>query len=194
MSKFEYFHVFETIFYGLMLAKLVIGINNMFTYRKTIKFYWPYVLMIIYIFLVIINSYHDNLNTPVYGAVTNESFFLGVIILPPLLLYSIVHQGLPKKFKGMDQREFLLIKNRRIIFSLGFILGILGMYRLVLGWGLEKNESLIEIYIQTFADAWFLIPHALILMNLANAIWKNEILLKVVIVFALLTQILFYII
>lgn len=194
MSKFEYFHVFETILYGLMLAKLIIGVNNLYTFRSSIKFYWPHFLALLYIFLAIVNSYHDNLDSSVYSAVEDEWFFLHVIIIPPLILYSIIHHALPSEFKGSDLKGLLLNKNRRIIFFLGTAYGILSIYRLMLQWSIEKESSALSIYFKTWNDAWFIIPHTLTLMFLIVAIRKSEILLKILLVLAVLSQVLFYVI
>jgi len=192
MSKFEYYFIFETILYGLMLSMLIQGVNKIYTYRKKVRGYWPYYFLLFYIFSRVINSFYDNLNSPLYETVDTEGYFLLIIITPPLLLYSVIHHGFPDKYTDCDFREFLLQTNRKIIFLLAFFWSVFVISRSVIEWAIESHKNPFVVYFETWREPWFIIPNGFTLLALVIAFVKNELLIKVFAVLSVISVFLFF--
>jgi hypothetical protein len=152
--------------------------------------------MVFIILATIVNSYHFNLDSPVYEAVgsNGELFFLHVIILPPLLLYSVVHQLFPAEYKQVEFRQYLLVDNRKIIFLLIAFTNAINIYRFCIHHSLRKGQSAWEIYVNTLGDLWFYGPHLIVAITLLIAFWKNELLLKIYAIFALASTVFVYVV
>ncbi len=197
MTKFSYFHVFESILYGLMLAKWLLDTNNLYTFRAKIKFYWPHTLQVFIILATIVNNYHFNLDSPVYDAVDGDNgewYFLHVIVIPPLLLYSVVHQLFPSHYDQVDFKSYFLVENRKIIFVLGALTHAFGIYRFCIHHSLRTGLSPWEIYLKTLGDLWFYMPHLGVVLSFVVAFWKNESFLKVIIILSLTATVFVYLV
>lgn len=192
MTKMAYFHVFETIIYGLMVAKWLTDANNLYTFRAKIKFYWPYLLLVFLVLLKLVNSYYENLDSKVYDAVNNEWFFFHVIILPPLLLYSLIHHLFPDKYDEVNLRSYILTDYRRIFFSLSFLTEAMGIYRFCIHHSIRTGKSAWEIYLITLGDWWFYMPHLGLIVLGILALRRSEILLKIYVIVSLVVEVIFY--
>lgn len=175
-----------------MVSHLIQRVNKIYAYRKTLKGYWPYFLLVFYIFSSVVNTFHDNLNSSLYESVDSEGFFLLVIIVPPLLLYSLIYHAFPLKLQGCDFRGFLLHENRKIIFSLAFVWGGFTIARSMIEQSIDSGINPITIYFETWKEAWFIIPNGFTLLALIIAFVENETLIKSFAVLSFLAMVLFF--
>ena len=175
-----------------MVSHLIKGVNKIYANRKTIKGYWPYFLLLFYIFSSVVNTFHDNLDSSLYESVNSEGFFLLIIILPPLLLYSLIYHAFPLKVSGCDFKYFLVQDNRKVIFGLAFIWGAFAIARSMIELGIDSGRNPFAIYFETWQQTWFIIPNGFTLLCLILVFVPNEVLIKVFALLSFLSMILFF--
>ena len=114
MDKFEYYHGFEAILYGLAVAHVLVGINDMVHHRKTIKLYWVHIVAIGIIMLAIVQNYYRLFW---FGAELTDTAWLFFFfrVIPLSILFIMTYQLFPKKTKGTDFDEFLHAHEKELL-------------------------------------------------------------------------------
>ncbi len=105
MSKVEYFHVFESIIYGLVTARFLQGWYYMIKIKGN-KNYWAHLMTTIYLFVGFTQRYYIGLNNPSFELVTNYSSFLFIVILTPSLFFFVGVILFPEQKYAVDYKEF----------------------------------------------------------------------------------------
>ena len=153
MTKLEYYHVFEAILYGLIVAKLFLGWNNLIQNRKSIRVYWAHILLTIDCFLIVVIRYHNQLHMSHIEATEIPFGFLYHVILIPGTFYFVIHQAFPKDFEKTDFRELILNERPSIFYPLVIYTALNGIENI-----LEQNPW------------WNYIPHFIFCIALLPAI------------------------
>lgn len=127
MNKFEYFHGFESILYGLAVAHVLVGISDMIQHRKSIKLYWGHIIGIAIIILAIVQNYYRLFYfTEEYTNTAWLFFFFRVV--PLSLLFIITYQVFPKKTKGTDFEEFVHSHEKEILVPI-VLFNLIGVFK-----------------------------------------------------------------
>ena len=120
MSTVEYYHVFESILYGLALAQIFAGIGKMINHRREISFYWAYTLLIVLGTILIIRQFYTGMNSITFELVNSPIAFYLIVALNPCSWVLLTFLIFPDNFKGADFREVYQDK-RKALFTLVFI-------------------------------------------------------------------------
>lgn len=113
MTVAEYFLVFESIFFGLIIAQVLMGWNNMIANSEHFEFDWLHFLCTLAIFLAAIQNYYIgqvNLSAP---KTILEFMFRN--IFAPAALYIAAFQLFPQNINGEKLSSFILHKNWRFL-------------------------------------------------------------------------------
>ncbi len=121
MSKVEYFHVFESIIYGLVTARFLQGWYYMIK-TKGNKNYWAHLMTTIYLFVGFTQRYYIGLNNPGFELVTNYSSFLFIVILTPSLFFFVGVILFPDQKYAVDYRTFFQKRLRLFLVLFIFLL------------------------------------------------------------------------
>ena len=124
MTKLEYFQVFEAILYGLIVAKLFLGWNNLIQHRKSIRLYWAHILTTLNCFLIVVIRYHNQMHMSHIEAIESPLGFLYHVILIPGTFYFVIHQAFPRDFENTNFRELIFNERPSILYPL-VIFGVL---------------------------------------------------------------------
>ncbi len=168
MSVQEHFHVFETLLYGLAIAHILIGLSKMLDHRKTIRFYWLHLLMVLTILMTISHRYFIAFEAPSFAAIHYAYEFLLLIFLPLTCLFFITYQLIPNKVEGVDFKEFLWERST-ILLSLNVVFLILLVYRNFIEFSIFFKGEIPSTYmvrgIYSIIGFTFLMIMALIINN-----------------------------
>ncbi|MDW3193974.1 MAG: hypothetical protein R8G66_16490 [Cytophagales bacterium] len=121
MSKVEYFHVFESIIYGLVTARFLQGWYYMIK-TKGNKNYWAHLMTTIYLFVGFTQRYYIGLNNPGFELVTNYSSFLFIVILTPSLFFFVGVILFPDEKYAVDYKVFFQKRLRLFLVLFTFLL------------------------------------------------------------------------
>ena len=121
MSKVEYFHVFESIIYGLVTARFLQGWYYMIK-TKGNKNYWAHLMTTIYLFVGFTQRYYIGLNNPGFELVTNYSSFLFIVILTPSLFFFVGVILFPDEKYAVDYKAFFQKRLRLFLVLFIFLL------------------------------------------------------------------------
>lgn len=108
LSRKEYFHVFESILYGLAVAQLLVSWGKLIYKNGTYKGYWAHIIVTILWLLAIIQRFFARHDLSQYNGVDTSLLFFLFIVLPPILVFINILLYLPEKCEGIDYRELVL--------------------------------------------------------------------------------------
>jgi len=113
MSILEYFHVFKSIFYGLIVAQLLLGWNRMISYHGKYEFYWAHFGATLVIFLAVVQTYYAESAT--LHPPQNIIDFLFTFIFIPASLFIAAYQMFPQKMEGIKMLDFVISHRWKIV-------------------------------------------------------------------------------
>jgi hypothetical protein len=115
MTRYEYFHVFEAIIYGLALTEILTGVNKMIQARKTIKVYWAHILFVFIYITILLNHYCWLFFRNPFDIVDSTFTFMLFVAIFPISFLLGAYQGFPKDFDNVDFKEFFNSKRKEIL-------------------------------------------------------------------------------
>ena len=159
MSLVEYFHVFDSILYGIIIARILVGMSNMIIYRRSIKFYWAHLLLVILGFLIAVENYFSHFRQQYFEYISNAWMFFILLVVPLSLLFVIVYLSFPKKFKNTDFKEFIVVRQKELLIVM-LAFSISTNIRLFIGdlFLLDRGIISIETYIISERFLLLLVP------------------------------------
>ena len=125
MSKIEYFHVFESIIYGLICSNLLLGFSRLISSGKELKLYWNHLMVCIILFIVVINNYYHGFSSPIFSQVTSGKTFFFYVVLKLIVFYFASNWLFPADQSITNYREFF--DQRRKSIYLALFIGLLAM-------------------------------------------------------------------
>ncbi len=125
MSIEEYYLVFDSIFYGLILARILTGWSKMISAYGEYRVYWMHILWTVSIFLTVIQNYSSELSLD--GSLEYSKIMKGVdilyhLVLGPSLLYIVSHQSFPDQLKGLNFKDYVLKSRWKIMLPIALFL------------------------------------------------------------------------
>jgi hypothetical protein len=190
MSTFEYFHVFETIVFGLAFSHILVSIAKMITERKSIRVYWLHILCIATVIVILIGDYIytfyelKNANLSHYMLVTNGFSLLVFVLLPLSGLFLSAYLIFPTHIRGTDFRQFFWQHHKDIIIVL-MATGLSFVIRNFTGsLRFAEKEQLSVTEILGMASFWLFMGIFLVQVGLGiyALIWKRKWLIKTLII------------
>ena len=153
MSKVEYFLVFETILYAIVVSRLVTGFAGLYRDKGEYVFSWTHALFNLCVFLYIVQTYFAGRDFDDYRNLNTSLEFLLYLVLPPAVMAFGIFLMFPTNNHGVDFREVLV--KYRIALSLCVcypaILTVLG--------NLESVNYALSEYV-------YWVPHATVILFL----------------------------
>lgn len=168
---------FESILYGLIVSRILIQWNRMIQERGNYKLYWAHLILTIEIFLFIVYVYLMNFSEDHYSDMNEPLYFLIYLVVPPALFTFSSYQMFPKKITNTDYKDFLF-KNSIII-----ILPLLA-FGVIFTSYMSRNADGLSLRA--------IIAYSILTIGLVTIFFKNQIILKIMIVVALLFIIYLY--
>lgn len=169
MSNEEYYLVLESIFYGLILAKILNGWSKMIRSYGEFTLYWIHLVWTLAIFLTVIQSYSSELSLD--GKLEYSGIMKGVdifyhIVLGPSLLYIASNQSFPNKIEGTDFKEYSLDVRRKFMIPIVLFIA----YQMI--QNLSKGLGLI-----------FVLPHLIgVVVGILTVVFRSRILVVVAVI------------
>lgn len=124
MSEFEYLLAFESILYGLLVAKFLERWNILLANRKSIEFYWPHTLLSASVLFATIARFKNRFFSPDFESIGKAWEVMNDIFIPLALLYSLTYQFFPSESRNLDLKKHL--KSNSLIYLIGSIFFIHG--------------------------------------------------------------------
>ncbi len=165
MSIIEFYLIFESILYGLIVTQFFLDWNKLIFSAKNLKIYWSHLLLSLTIFFQVLLRFNGRLKTLDQLEQINSSFiFLLETTMGPALLYLITYQIFPQRPERTDLDEFIMDRHKKI----GFAIFLYGMYQGIRNIHLGQPISLTAPLI-LFG-----------LLYLVFVFWKNSLYFKIV--------------
>lgn len=121
MDRTEYYHVFASLFYALVVAEILIGWNRMIAVRKTIKLYWAHLCFTVLYFFMLMADYSWTFYINASGLVDSVFTFFLFVAIKPATYFFAAYQAFPKDPEGVDFKEFFKLKRKEILFPAGVL-------------------------------------------------------------------------
>ncbi|HAS34860.1 MAG TPA: hypothetical protein DCS15_00130 [Flavobacteriales bacterium] len=103
MSIIEFYLIFESILYGLIVTQFFLDWNKLIFSAKNLKIYWSHLLLSLTIFFQVLLRLNGRLKTLDQLEQINSSFiFLLETTMGPALLYLITYQIFPQRPERTD--------------------------------------------------------------------------------------------
>jgi hypothetical protein len=189
MDRIEYYDVFASLFYALVIAEILIGWNRMIAVRKTIKLYWAHVCFTVLYLFMLMADYSWTFYTGVYNLVDSVFTFFLFVAIKPATYFFAAYQAFPKDPEGVDFKEFFKLKRKEILFPVGVLQCIIvfkSASSVVSARGLDylfseylfSGKALVEIWLQALFIPliFFVVFH--------KKLWSAEVL----VIFGLIVQ------
>ncbi len=128
MSKIEYFHVFESIIYGLICSNLLFGLSKIVNSGQGIKIYWNHLLLCLILFILVIDNYYHGFSSPVFDKVNSSKTFFTYVVLKLIVFYFASHWLFPSNMEAANYREFFDQRRKGIYITL--FIGVVIMHAL----------------------------------------------------------------
>jgi len=142
MTPFEYVIVLISIILGLGITTILTGIAEFIKYPPKGKFYFPYGVWILFVFVLHILEWWESYTLKGIGTWKVPIFLF--IILYPIALYILAHLLFPADLKqGANTKEFYLNNYPRLFIS-AIIMDILGIIHNVFITGLSIENQVVQ--------------------------------------------------
>jgi hypothetical protein len=151
MTPFEYVIVLISIILGLGITTILTGIANFIKHPPAERFYVPYGIWIVLVFVLHIHEWWES-----YSLKSLEAWKLPVflfIILYPIALYILAHLLFPSDLrKGLLTRAFYM-NNYPRIFICAIVMDIIGIIHNLFITGLPIEDQTIQFIILVILTA-----------------------------------------
>lgn len=154
MYNTDYFYLFETLLYAVVLIHIIRNWNEMIRSYGSFEPHWTHIGLSILLFFALIQSYLSGKSVQNYGEITSSITFFAYLILNPLLLITVSFQLFPKDYEGTNLQEYLLDNIWKIIIPISL-------------WGFVLATRNVLFYIEnttTWSLAELTIPHFILIL------------------------------
>ena len=154
MTQFEYVMVLMSLILGLGITQILYGLSNLILRWSQVKFYFPHLLCILFVFIMHIQEWWVNYE---YSFSIKEWRFsmFSLLIVYPIILFIMARLLFPIRVEGeVTDLKVFYFKHYRKFYLFGFLMAFISIPQNLL----LSDIGITDQFVQLGLSLFFLIP------------------------------------